>query len=133
MNILQVMDIKTLVLADDYIEARIDITDFYNQSYGIVHGGLTITFAETLAGLGSKNILDEDYIAVGQNITANHLRPKRIGGYLQGTGRLIHRGKRTHLWTIEVKDERNKLISVINVTNAIMKIDNIKIEKGDNS
>lgn len=129
MNILQVMNIKDVILEDTSINAKIDINEFYDQSYGLVHGGLTITFAETLAGLGSNNILEKGYIAVGQNITANHLRPKKIGGYLQGEGKLIHRGRKTHLWTIEVKDENDKLISVINVTNAIMKLMSDK-EKG---
>lgn len=125
------MDIKNTVMEDDYIEGKIEITDFYNQGFGIVHGGLTIAFAETLAGMGSNNIITKDCIAVGQAITANHLRPKSIGGHLIGTGRLIHRGKRTHLWTIEVKDERDKMISVVNVTNAITKPDNTIMMEGE--
>ena len=120
MNILKSLNIKSIILKDNYFEAKMDITSFHDQGYGMVHGGLTIAFAETLAGYASNEIISHDLIAVGQAVTANHVSPKSINGYLKAYGELLHKGKKTHLWSIRIVDENKKLISLVNVTNSII-------------
>lgn len=121
MNILKALNIENIVLKDNRFEAKMNITGFHDQGYGIVHGGLTIAFAETLAGYASNKMISHDLLAVGQSVTANHISPKSINGYLRAKGKLMHRGKNTHLWFIEIVDENNELISLINITNFIIK------------
>lgn len=120
MNILEALNIEDIILKENYAEAKIKITSFYDQGYGIVHGGLTIAFAETLAGYASNEIISHDLLSVGQSITANHVSSKSINGYLKAYGELIHKGKKTHLWNIKIVDENGKLISFVNVTNVMI-------------
>ncbi|MGO5065969.1 MULTISPECIES: PaaI family thioesterase [unclassified Clostridium] len=120
MNILEALNIGDIILKENYAEAKMKITEFHDQSYGVVHGGLTITLAETLAGYASNNIIDESLLAVGQTITANHVKPKEINGYLKACAKLIHKGKNTHLWSVNVIDESGVVISLINIRNAIV-------------
>lgn len=121
MNILEALNIEDIVLKENYVEAKMKITSFHDQGYGIVHGGLTIAFAETLAGYASNEIIAHDLLAVGQSITANHISSKSINGYLMAYGELLHKGKKTHLWSIKIVDENEELISLVNVTNSIIK------------
>lgn len=120
LNILEALNIKNIVLKEDYAEAKMELNRFHDQSYGIVHGGVTIAFAETLAGYASNNIIDDNLLAVGQSIMANHVKAKTVNGYLKACAKLMHKGKNTHLWSINIVDEDEKLISVVNVTNAIV-------------
>lgn len=120
MNILETLNIRDIVLKENSFEGKMEVTDFHSQGFGILHGGLTITLAETLAGYGSNNIISDDLIAVGQNVTANHISPKIIGGYVRAYGKLIHKGNKIHIWHIDVLDEYETLISTISITNFIV-------------
>lgn len=120
MNILEALNIKDIILNDNYVEAKMYITKFHNQGFGIVHGGLTIAFAETLAGYASNKITSDDLLAVGQTIIANHISTKSIDGYIKAKAKLVHKGKRTHLWRVELVDDNGRLISLVDVTNSII-------------
>ena len=39
-----------------------------------------------------------------------------INGPVYGKGIIVHKGKSTHVWSIEIKDNLNKLISVSRLT-----------------
>lgn len=45
-----------------------------------------------------------------------------IEGYIIVKGKLMHMGKTSHVWSIEMFDENNVLISYVTATNAIIKL-----------
>ena len=60
--------------------------------------------------------------AVGLSINANHVGSAR-NGTVYGKGIIVHKGKSTHVWSIEIKDDLNKLISVSRLTVMIINKD----------
>lgn len=104
----------------DQFEAKMILTSFHSQPFGLLHGGATIAFGETVAGYASNKIIDENKVAVGSNIVAYHFRPKKIEGYILAKGILTHKGRTSHVWRIEMVDENERLISCVIVTNAIV-------------
>ena len=48
---------------------------------------------------------------VGLTINANHVGSVRAN-YVIGKGTIVHKGRTTHIWNIEVKDEKGKMISM---------------------
>ena len=59
---------------------------------GILHGGASMALAETVASFGATAGIDRDrYLAVGQEINGNHLRPK-TSGLVRATGVPVHVG-----------------------------------------
>ncbi|MGV8980621.1 PaaI family thioesterase [Clostridium sp.] len=121
MNLIEGLNIEYIHVFDRELEAKMNLTQFHNQTYGYLHGGATLAFGETITGHASLQKINEDQIVVGQTITANHMRPKKIEGYIMAKGKLIHRGKTSHVWSVEMFDENNMLISFMTVTNAIIK------------
>lgn len=107
----------------DQFEAKMNLTSFHSQPFGLLHGGATIAFGETVAGYASNKIIDENKVAVGSNIVTYHFRPKKIEGYILAKGILTHKGRTSHVWRIEMYDEKNRLISCVIVTNTIVKKD----------
>jgi 1,4-dihydroxy-2-naphthoyl-CoA hydrolase len=88
---------------------------------GILHGGANLAFAETLAGLGSMLITDiKEYDVLGSHVSGNHTGTLKSGKAL-AEAKIIHRGNKTHIWNIDVKDAEGRLISTIRVTNMIVK------------
>ncbi|PAB58396.1 PaaI family thioesterase [Anaeromicrobium sediminis] len=121
MNLIKGLNIEYIRVYDNDLEAKMNLTDFHDQTFGYLHGGATIAFGETIAGYASNEKIDKGQIAVGQTITANHMKPKKIEGYIMAKGRLLHKGRTCHVWRIEMFDENNILISYITVTNSIIK------------
>ena len=87
---------------------------------GILHGGASVTLAETLGSVGSYMTIDNSrFFCVGLEINANHIRSKK-DGIVTGTAKPIHLGAKTQLWEIRIIDERKKLICISRLTMAIL-------------
>lgn len=123
MNLIEGLNIEYIHVDADRIEAKMNLTEFHSQVLGFLHGGATIAFGETVAGYASNQKIGGDQAAVGQTIVANHMRPKKIEGYILAKGKLMHQGRTSHVWGIEMYDENNILISNLTVTNVIVKKD----------
>ena len=121
MNLIDGLNIEYIHVYERELEAKMNLTQFHDQTFGYLHGGATIAFGETITGYASIQKIDEDQVAVGQAITANHMKPKKIEGHIIAKGKLIHMGKTSHVWSVEMFDENNVLISYMTVTNAIIK------------
>lgn len=89
------------------------------QPFGYLSGGASLALAETIAGVGSCSICP-DSICVGLNVTANHIHPAPQGETITATARIIHKGRKTHVWQIDIRDTHETLISSISVTNFII-------------
>jgi len=122
MNLIESLNIEYIHVYEKELEAKMNLTQFHAQPFGYLHGGATIAFGETISGYGSKNIINEDQMPVGQTITASHMKAKKIEGYILAKGKLIHKGRSSHVWSIEMFDEKGVLISYVTVTNAIIKL-----------
>ena len=122
MNLIDGLNIEYIHVIDRGLEAKMNLTQFHDQTFGYLHGGATIAFGETITGYASIQKIDKDQVAVGQTITANHVKAKKIEGYIIAKGKLIHKGRTSHVWSVEMFDENNVLISYLTVTNAIIKL-----------
>jgi 1,4-dihydroxy-2-naphthoyl-CoA hydrolase len=91
-----------------------------HQPMGILHGGASVALAETVGSLAANLCVDpEKYMCVGQEINANHLRPAS-SGLVTATARPFHIGGRSQVWSIEIRDERDKLVCVSRLTMAVV-------------
>ena len=117
-NMLEHLDITFTEIGDDFIMGRMPVDWRTHQPAGILHGGASVVLAETLGSVAANLCTDMDkYAWVGQEINANHLRGKSEG-WLIGTARPLHLGKRSQVWEIRMVDENDKLICVSRITMA---------------
>lgn len=121
-TLMQSLGIKCVEVREGYIVGTMPVDQRTVQPMGIIHGGATLAFAETMAGFGSLPLLDEDQIQVGAQVSGNHVASALKGDVLRAEGRIIHRGRSTHVWSIDVYSERSgKLIHTARVLNSIIK------------
>lgn len=114
------LDIKLVSVARDHLVATMPIGPNHRQQLGFLHGGISITLAESLASLGSVlNIDGDNQMAFGLEINASHLRSKREG-ILTGTATPLRLGRTTHVWDVRITDEPERLICVCRCTIAIV-------------
>jgi 1,4-dihydroxy-2-naphthoyl-CoA hydrolase len=105
----------------DYVRGTMPVDTRTVQPYGLLHGGASVALAETLGSMGASMCVDTaEYQVVGQEINANHVRAAR-GGLVTGTARAVHLGGRTHVWTIDIVNEAQKLVCISRITMAVVK------------
>ena len=114
------LGIELLELTDDRVVATMPVDARTRQPYGILHGGASIALAETVASLGATQRIDRDrFIAVGQEINGNHLRAK-ADGIVTATAVLVHAGRSSQVWSIEIRDEQGRLVCISRCTMAVV-------------
>ncbi len=103
-------------IGDDYIKATMPVDHRTHQPMGLLHGGASAALAETLGSVGSSLLVDLTTHAVtGLEINANHLKSVR-SGLVTGKASLLHKGRSTHVWNIDITDEAGKLVCVSRLT-----------------
>ena len=114
------LGIEMLELSGERVVATMPVDDRTRQPFGILHGGASIALAETVASFGAVALIDrERYMAVGQEINGNHLRPK-LDGIVRAVGTPVHVGRTTQVWSIEIRDEQDRLVCISRCTMAIV-------------
>lgn len=115
------LHIEYLEVGDGYVKARMPVNERTKQPMGILHGGANLALAETIGGLGSALIVDLDKFEVrGSQLSANHVGTAR-SGWVVAEANIIHRGKNTHVWNIDIFDDAGKMVSTCRVTNFVLK------------
>ncbi|HEY9225293.1 MAG TPA: hotdog fold thioesterase, partial [Gemmatimonadaceae bacterium] len=113
------LGIDLVELTPSRVVASMPVDQRTRQPFGILHGGASAALSETVASLGATaNIDRHEFVAVGLEINANHLRAKSEG-VVTATATPIHVGRTTHVWDVRIVDERDRLVSVSRCTLAI--------------
>jgi 1,4-dihydroxy-2-naphthoyl-CoA hydrolase len=114
------LGIRFTEVGPDWLRATMPVVERTHQPFGLLHGGASVTLAETLGSVASLHCVDaQQYTCVGQEINANHLRGIS-SGTVTATARPFHLGNRSHVWHIEIRDESERLVCVSRLTMAII-------------
>lgn len=98
-------------VAEGAIAAEVPVSEALLQPYGLVHGGVYATIAETLASAGAAVIaLPRGQSVVGLENTTAFLRGTR-GGVLRGRARALSAGRRTQVWSVEIADQEGTAVA----------------------
>ncbi len=121
-NMTGFLDIKAVSITPDSLVAEMPITEKVKQPYGLLHGGASVVLAESVGSIASNMVMDSDvWTGVGLEINANHIRPV-TKGVVRATCKAYHIGKTTHVWDIQIHNERNQLVCISRLTIAVIKI-----------
>lgn len=116
------LEIVFTEVAIDYIKAKMPVNSTTHQPMGLLHGGASVVLIETIASMGSALLCDlENEAPVGLEVNANHLSSAK-SGEVEGIARLIHHGKQTHVWIVDIHHlETGRLICSGRITIMIVK------------
>ncbi|MCD8194518.1 MAG: Cof-type HAD-IIB family hydrolase, partial [Tannerellaceae bacterium] len=115
------LGIQYTYASEDRVEATMPVDGRTRQPFGILHGGATLALAETVAGLGSMVLCQPDEIVVGMQVSGNHMSSAHEGDTVRAVATIIHKGRSSHVWNVDVFTSTDKLVSSIRVVNSILK------------
>jgi 1,4-dihydroxy-2-naphthoyl-CoA hydrolase len=113
------LGIEFLEVGDDFIRARAPVDSRTRQPMGILHGGISVLVAEMLGSVGAACASPPGHRAVGLEINANHLRSV-AEGWVMGISRPVHIGRSTHVWQIDLTNEKGQPTCVSRITMMIL-------------
>jgi Cof subfamily protein (haloacid dehalogenase superfamily) len=115
------LGIQYTYASENRVEATMPVDQRTRQPFGILHGGATLALAETVAGLGSFILCQPDEMMVGMQISGNHMSSAHEGDTVRAVATVLHKGRSSHVWNVDVFTSTDKLISSIRVLNSILK------------
>ncbi len=119
-TLMETLDIVFVPADANEVAATMPVGPRTHQPMGLLHGGATVALAESLGSASSYLLVDRERQAVvGIEVNANHIKAVR-SGMVKAVGRLVHRGRATHVWDIRVANEAGELVAVCRVTNMII-------------
>jgi uncharacterized protein (TIGR00369 family) len=114
------LGIQYTYASEGRVEATMPVDERTRQPFGILHGGATLALAETVAGLGSMILAKPDEIVVGMQVSGNHMSSAHEGDTVRAVGTIIHRGRSSHVWNVDIFTSTDKLVSSVRVVNSII-------------
>jgi 1,4-dihydroxy-2-naphthoyl-CoA hydrolase len=114
--------LEVLEVTEELVRAQVAIRDELRQPFGLVHGGVLASIAETLASLGTAVVVVPDgNAAMGSANSTSFLRPI-VEGTIHARALRRHRGRTTWVWDVEITDDAQRLCALTRMTIAVRPI-----------
>jgi len=121
-TLMHALGIELTEISEDRVCGTMPVDERTIQYYEMLHGGASVAFAETLCSCAACIHIDMDHQkVVGLEINANHIRGMS-SGILYGEAKPYHIGKRTQVWSIEIKNEKQELVCISRCTMAVVEL-----------
>jgi len=113
------LGIEFTELGANHLVGRMPVDSRTHQPFGILHGGASVLFAESLASCAAAFVVAPGKVCVGMEINANHLRSV-TSGWVTGTARPISLGRRSQVWEVRIIDGDDRLVCISRCTMAVI-------------
>jgi 1,4-dihydroxy-2-naphthoyl-CoA hydrolase len=111
--------VEWLSFDPDDARARIKIEDHHLQPFGVVHGGVYSSLAESICSASAYYaVREDDMVAMGQSNDTTFLR-SIADGHVNATARTRHRGRTTWIFDVEMSDDEGRVCALARITIAI--------------
>lgn len=115
------LNIQVTEMGPNFLVGTMPVDKRTVQPARILHGGASCVLAESLGSIAANMVIDTSkFIAVGQSLTANHLRPAPEVTTVTGKAVALHLGRKSQIWDIDILNEQGKLVCSSRLTMAIV-------------
>ena len=104
----QWLGIEVLAIREGYSKIRMTIRPEMVNGFGIVHGGVTFSLADSAFAFACNN---RNNLSVALDTSINFTRPVQVNDVLTAEATEIHNGNSTGLYQIAIHNQDNKLVA----------------------
>ena len=120
-ELFQFLGVKIQTATAERVVLMMEVTPKVHQYVGIMNGGVSLYLCETAASIGVVAGADLTKVTpVGIEINANHLRAVSRG-IITVEAKPIYPGRTMSVWSIEITNDRGKLICTSRITLLLQK------------
>jgi uncharacterized protein (TIGR00369 family) len=111
--------LEILEVGEELAVGRVVVRPELLQPFGLVHGGVFASVAESLASIATAAaVIPAGSAAMGMSNSTSFLRPI-TKGTIHGRAIRRHRGRTTWMWDVEISDDEGRLCAVSRMTIAV--------------
>jgi 1,4-dihydroxy-2-naphthoyl-CoA hydrolase len=115
----KLLGIEYLETGPERARGRLAVDERLLQPYGVVHGGVYATLAESICSWATAQaVTGEGLVAVGQSNQASFLRPI-TSGHVNAEAVSRQRGRTTWIWDCELTDDDGRVCALVRMTVAV--------------
>jgi len=109
----QWMQVKVLEIKEGYSKIQMTIRKEMVNGFGIVHGGLPFSLADSAFAFACNN---RNNLSVALDVTITFTKPVNVGDVLTAEAKEFHNGRSTGVYVITVTNQRDEQIALFKGT-----------------
>lgn len=104
----QWLGIEILEIKEGYSKIRMVIREEMVNGFGIVHGGIAFSMADSAFAFACNN---RNILSVALDTSINFIKPVHVGDVLTAEAKEMHNGKSTGLYHIAIFNQHDHLVA----------------------
>lgn len=113
----EIMGLEITSTENKVATARLVVDERHLRPGNIMNGGVSLMLIETVGSISSfLNIDTTKKNAFGLQVNTNHISMALPGDTLTAKATVIHLGKSTHIWDVNVTNQNDRLVSSGRIT-----------------
>src|SRR5215471_13816090 len=109
----QWMGVEVLDVREGYSKIRMTIRKEMVNGFGILHGGLPFSLADSAFAFACNN---RNNLSVALDVTITFMNPVNVGDILTAEAKEIHNGRSTGVYLISVTNQKNEQVALFKGT-----------------
>ena len=107
------LGIELIEISEGYSKIKMSIRNEMVNGFGIVHGGVTFSLADSAFAFACNN---RNNLSVALDTSINFIKPVHVGDVLIAEAKEIHNGKSTGLYQISIVNQHNNTVALFKGT-----------------
>lgn len=109
----QWLGIEVMEIREGYSKIRMHVRQEMVNGFGIVHGGVPFSFADSAFAFACNN---RNVLSVALDTSINFIKPVHVGDTLEAEAKEIHNGKSTGLYHIVIRNQNEHEVAIFKGT-----------------
>jgi acyl-CoA thioesterase len=109
----QWMNVEVLEVKEGYSRIKMTIREEMVNGFGIVHGGLPFSLADSAFAFACNN---RNNLSVALDVTITFMKAVNVGDVLTAEAKEIHNGRSTGVYVIAVNNQKNEQVALFKGT-----------------
>jgi 1,4-dihydroxy-2-naphthoyl-CoA hydrolase len=114
------MGVRLLEVAPERVLAQMEVRPDLCTAGGILHGGASMAFADTLGAVGTVLNLPPGKRTTTTDSSTKFIAGARVGTIVTGESIALHRGRTTMVWQTSLRNSDGKLCAVVTQTQLVL-------------
>jgi uncharacterized protein (TIGR00369 family) len=106
---IEMLGVEVIKSADGESEVRMPLREAHMNSWGIAHGGVTMTMLDAALAIAARSVAGDGIGVVTVEMKVNFMQPGR--GELRGFGRVLHRSTTMAYCEGEIRDSEGHFVA----------------------
>jgi uncharacterized protein (TIGR00369 family) len=114
------MGVRIVELAPERVVAELTVRPDLCTTDGVLHGGASMAFADTLGAVGTFMNMAEGKRTTTTDSSTKFIRAARVNSTVIGECTALHRGRTTMVWQTAIRSADGKLCAVVTQTQLVL-------------